>query len=626
MAKQAFNAAPRSEASGPSNPSPRAPRSVPRWVLPALLVLAVAVRLFAWHNATQFGNDAVDYLWQAERWLDGDARSALRHPYHPLTGAAIAAVTLVIGDLVWSGLAVSIGAALLAVLAAHSLARRAFPQQPWAAPGAALLAGVHWRTLMTTSDIASDGPYLGLWLASIACTFAAAERGGCRRRLLLGGLLAGLAYLARPEGLSAAAAPLVWVAAGLLGERAGRERVLEVLRRGLHAAVFGAALLLCVAPYVLLIHELTGNWALSMKPSVGAMDGSAAHRLGAPADAPIASPIVRRRADSASGLTAVTQPPDATGDLAAPAKPVGEVAGEVLGPEPAKESGASTEGSTAESLATGASEESPDTEVSGAASNGVEASVVEPSDLEAGDVEASGDAVAEGNSWWFSLEQSLRRLHRTVRLDTWIFVVPGLWLLWRARPRLLLALAALILMWVAIGTLQFHHSGYLSSRHMLAPALLLVPAGGAGLAFLWGSAANRQGSLRRGLQRWLLRSLVVFTLLVQVGTGARARHSDHAPRLLALEYARQHTAADERLAVYRRKDGFYAQRPVLVLEDPLDEPAALHAMRHYGVRWLILDERQVQRDTPHWLLDPHFREEARFGDAGDSVLVLQFRP
>ena len=52
-------------------------RAVPRWVLPSLLLLAVAVRLFAWSRAAMMMNDGPDFLLQAERLLAGDLRAIL---------------------------------------------------------------------------------------------------------------------------------------------------------------------------------------------------------------------------------------------------------------------------------------------------------------------------------------------------------------------------------------------------------------------------------------------------------------------------------------------------------------------------------------------------------------------
>ena len=64
----------------------------PSWALPAILVVALGLRLLAWSQTTVMMSDGVDFLWQARNVLDGQLLDALAHPYHPLYGLAIAAV------------------------------------------------------------------------------------------------------------------------------------------------------------------------------------------------------------------------------------------------------------------------------------------------------------------------------------------------------------------------------------------------------------------------------------------------------------------------------------------------------------------------------------------------------
>jgi len=123
----------------------------PRWALLAVIVGAVAVRLWAWSWALQMTNDGVDFLWQAQRLLAGDFELMLRHPYHPLTGALIAALSWLPGGVISGAVAVSALSGALIVLAAHDLARMAFPHLRSAGLWAAVLAALPSRTIIYTS-------------------------------------------------------------------------------------------------------------------------------------------------------------------------------------------------------------------------------------------------------------------------------------------------------------------------------------------------------------------------------------------------------------------------------------------------------------------------------------------
>ena len=84
------------------------------------------------------------------------------------------------------------------------------------------------------------------------------------------GVMVGLAYLTRPEGLFMAV-PLGLAVLVLAARRPGqpaRLRRLDV--RGIRAgapllAVFLLPIVVCIAPYVMYLHDNTGQWELSAK-------------------------------------------------------------------------------------------------------------------------------------------------------------------------------------------------------------------------------------------------------------------------------------------------------------------------------------------------------------------------
>ncbi len=530
----------------------------PRWVLPAILALAAALRLLAWQWAAFMNNDGVDFLWQADRLLAGDAASALSHPYHPLYALATALVALLTRNVVAAAIAVSILSALGIVLAVRSLTRSAFPGRPWAAEAAALLAALHGRMLITTSDIQSDGLFLALLGAACAVLFAETSGNVRLRRLLLAGLLTGLSYLARPEGLFVIGAVLLWWAHAM---RAAHHRARATA--GLLAFLFGTAL--CVLPYVFVMHDITGRWGLSLKPSVAAVGLSdAAEGHPSPAGCPIASPVIHR----APAAAQASRPPT-------PALPA---------PEPAAVPAPAGDSAPAESRA------------------------AEEDDDEA----PAGDAVE-------SLLVSLTSLWFTLRIDVWVLVLAGLLACWPLRTRRQTALVLLAGAWLLVGALQSSLLHYLGPRHSLVAVMLLLPLAGAGFAWLWDAARAMSGARRAAL---LL--LLVAILVMQAAAGISPRRRGNPARLEALAWAREHSLPGQRLAVHRRKDGFYAQRPVLVMLDlPVRESELHDKLQRYDVALLVLDADRVQRDSPELLVDGRFIERARFGVGDKAVIVLE---
>ncbi|MHC5211263.1 MAG: glycosyltransferase family 39 protein [Planctomycetota bacterium] len=276
-----------------------------------IVLLAVGLRVMAWANAVQMTNDGVDFLWQAQRMLEGEFRIAFSHPYHPLFALLTTAIATLTGDVVTAALAVSIASGVLVVVAVHGLARLALPNRPDVAWCAALLAALHERTLLLTSDITSDGLFLALFLAALAMMLAAEQSRRFRLRMLAAGTLAGLAYLTRPEGLFLAGVAAAWLLLGVTRRTARRGRPLPRPPAYLAgASMFLLGLSVVAGPYVGTLHEITGRWGLSLKPSVVAAGLGGAAAWTAPADAPISSPRVGGWSDEDLVASTPAPPPD----------------------------------------------------------------------------------------------------------------------------------------------------------------------------------------------------------------------------------------------------------------------------------------------------------------------------
>jgi hypothetical protein len=224
-----------------------------------LAALAVALRALIWHRAAVLMNDGPVFLDLAQRFAAGEWRAALSHAFHPLYPLAIAATHAVL-PVGWETAAVTVsalsGGAACAFL--YDFLRRAF--DPGVAGVGALLLVVHPYAAPFSADVQSEGLYMALFLGAVAWTWRTLEA----PRLATGavaGLLGGLAYLTRPEGLG-----VLLVGGALLGGLALRGR------RSWRAAVAGGAGLglvaaLVAAPYVLFLEQAAGELRLTGKKS-----------------------------------------------------------------------------------------------------------------------------------------------------------------------------------------------------------------------------------------------------------------------------------------------------------------------------------------------------------------------
>jgi 4-amino-4-deoxy-L-arabinose transferase-like glycosyltransferase len=229
---------------------------------PIGLVVALAVGLRAIVSISEeiiFG-DGPEFVRIAEALARGDLREALGHQFHPLTSAAMALVHVVAGvSLEGAGRIVSVLAGGAATAALYGLAHAGWG--PKAALVAALLFAVHPRMIAVSSSVQSDGLHLALFLSAALATWGALSRQSARAALAAG-LLCGLAYLTRPEGMAVCAVFGVGLGALLLSRRVQATRAFAL------GCAFSVAVLAVSGPYLVALRESSGSWTLTQKKSV----------------------------------------------------------------------------------------------------------------------------------------------------------------------------------------------------------------------------------------------------------------------------------------------------------------------------------------------------------------------
>jgi 4-amino-4-deoxy-L-arabinose transferase-like glycosyltransferase len=380
-----------------------------------ILVLALGLRVVAWHRATMMFNDGPNFLWQAERLADGQWMEALAHPYHPMYAALTALVRPLTGDVETAAVVVSMAAGLALCVIAYGMVRLLMPDVRGAAVAAALVAAVLTRSLDVTADIQADGIFAAFALGSVWATLAAAQAGGCKRRLALAGVLAGLAYLTRAEGLFVGLAPGLWLLFG--GPRPA------LAGRGIGMGAWLVALALTVAPYGWALHGVTGEWCLSLKPSMANLGlGPSGEMWQAPADSPMGWPLVPSEHQS------------------------------LVRPDDQPSAGAPKEG-------------------------GFTPTWFPPLALVAQDAPAPPARPGLGSA----LNRAALQFVTASRLETLLLALPGLLLLLRERRKATLGGLIMVVGWIAVCTVQVHRSHFLVNRHMILAIVLLLPAAGVGL-------------------------------------------------------------------------------------------------------------------------------------------------
>jgi len=229
-----------------------------------LLICAALFRILRWSAVAVMFNDGPIFIGLAQAVAKGEWARALTHEYHPLFPALIALVHSLIGDWERAAVTVNVIGGTAAVACLYGFARAAFGRT--SAFAAAAILAVHPYAIEFSGDVQSEGLYLAFFLAAVWALWVGL-RSASLGAAALAGLLCGLAYLTRPEGI------------GLLAV-GGALAAWHALRRSWprrRAAAWCALLFLAAAfvagPYVGWIRAESGVWAITQKKSVGWVTG-----------------------------------------------------------------------------------------------------------------------------------------------------------------------------------------------------------------------------------------------------------------------------------------------------------------------------------------------------------------
>jgi len=229
------------------------------WPVLAVL-LAIGVRAWVAIDQQVVFNDGPQFMASARLFAEGQFGAALAGPFHPLTAFLMAVTSSLTGvGLETAGRMLSVVSGGVATAALYLLARALFDER--VALVSALVFAVHPQLVEAASNVQSDGIYLALLLVGALLAWRALQSG----RFVHGlgaGVVSGLAYLARPEGLAVGVVLGIWLMVAAVSRGRSWRRLISV------GAGFATAVLLLGGPYVLTLQAATGSWVLTQKKRV----------------------------------------------------------------------------------------------------------------------------------------------------------------------------------------------------------------------------------------------------------------------------------------------------------------------------------------------------------------------
>lgn len=262
-----------------------------RSLILALLAVALAIRVYLSLTSFCISGDGVAYLGMARQFSAGHPAAALRSVFSPLYPWLVSWVHYAIPDWETAGELVSAALGTAAVVTTYGIIREVFERRDLAF-GAGVLAAIHPQLAAYSASVRTEAGFIFLITASVLLLIRGLKR-QCAALILAAGVIGGIGYLYRTEGIGLLIVGAGFTAAGAL-----------LWRRwsfgwGLWAAaLFSLGFLALAAPYLIFLRVSTGHWtvgrefAAAMMYGIGevASNGAAWRRLGfSAAAAPLAA-------------------------------------------------------------------------------------------------------------------------------------------------------------------------------------------------------------------------------------------------------------------------------------------------------------------------------------------------
>jgi len=238
-----------------------------RRVVGPLAVAAALIRLYLVVTSYCISADGVAYIAMAREFHAGRVQGALAWVFSPLYPWLISVTYRAIPNWELAGELLSMAFGTAGVVLLYFLMREVYRCRGVAA-GAAALAAIHPLLAGFSASVRTEAGYIALVAASLLLLVRSVERKRIAT-VAASGVLCGLGYLYRTEGIGVPAlAVIILVAGPFLWRR-------WTLRWGLGAAaMLIAAFLLVAAPYLVWMREYTGHWTVGRELGVVTMEAT----------------------------------------------------------------------------------------------------------------------------------------------------------------------------------------------------------------------------------------------------------------------------------------------------------------------------------------------------------------
>ncbi|MGZ3512315.1 MAG: ArnT family glycosyltransferase [Thermodesulfobacteriota bacterium] len=226
-----------------------------RELLLLLLAITFGIRLYAVLMAQGIAFDSAEYGFVARDFLKGHFIKGLSSPAPPFYSFLIFLFSPDTTHVEMAGRFISLFFGTLAILPLFYLIKEAIGQKE--AILSALFYSFHPYLVTYSGMVLTEATYWGLFVPSVYFFWTGLKNEKVWSAML-SGLFLGLAYLTRPEGIGYVLIYLIWaVVAGGLKKRWSKRLVF--------IGVLILSLSIFVLPYVIYIHQETGQWLISKK-------------------------------------------------------------------------------------------------------------------------------------------------------------------------------------------------------------------------------------------------------------------------------------------------------------------------------------------------------------------------
>jgi 4-amino-4-deoxy-L-arabinose transferase-like glycosyltransferase len=223
-----------------------------------LIGITFALRFYAVLMAQGIANDSAAYGFIARNFLKGHFIKGLSSPAPPLYPFLIFLFSPDTAHVEITGRLISLFFGTLTIIPLFYLVKKAIGQRE--AIFTTLLYSFHPYLVTYSGMLLTEATYWGLLVLSVYFFWTGLEK-QVTWKIALAGCFLGLAYLTRPEGIGYVLVYLIWIIVEGILKKGWSKKIALI-------GVLILSVLIFVIPYVIYIHQETGQWLISKKAKI----------------------------------------------------------------------------------------------------------------------------------------------------------------------------------------------------------------------------------------------------------------------------------------------------------------------------------------------------------------------